>query len=329
MSMIYFCDSSQELKQTEAAEDKVQVDPLPSWVDGERKSALIDFVEAVTDEDSPDFVVPSDRIATFDNDGTLWSEKPYYFQLDFALDRVKLMARNHPEWENEEPFASAIRGDVESLKEQGLHGLIELITESHAGLTNEEFENVATNWLDTAKHPVTGMLYKDMIYKPMLEVLEYLRANDFKVFIVTGGGINFVRCLSESTYGVSKDMVVGSYLNSEFKAENGEFNLVVKPEMGFVDDGPGKPVAIGRFIGRRPIAAFGNSDGDLAMLQYASAGEGRRLMMFVHHTDAEREYAYDRESSIGKFDKGLDYAKENGWLIADMKSDWKVIYPSN
>lgn len=302
-------------------------DPLPSWNDSGSKKSIVAFVEKVTTEGSPDFVTPSERIATFDNDGTLWSEQPIYFQLAFALDRVKALAPAHPEWKEKEPFASLLKGDLKGALAGGEHAIVEIVMASHSGMTAEEFEKIAKDWINTAKHPKTGRLYKAMVYQPMLELLAYLRSNGFKTFIVSGGGIEFMRPWTETTYGIPPEQVVGSSIKTKFEVRDGKPVLVRLPEINFIDDKAGKPVGIQMHIGRRPIAAFGNSDGDLQMLQWATAGSGARFGLIVHHTDAEREWAYDRESSIGRLDKALGEAKTNGWTVVDMKSDWKVIYP--
>ena len=300
---------------------------LPSWNDGDAKSSIINFVKDVTNESSPNFVPVDERIATFDNDGCLWSEKPFYFQLVFAIDRIKALAGEHPEWKETQPFKAVLENDMEALMASGKHGLLKLVMASHTGMTTEEFEQIVKDWTSTAKHPRTNKLYKEMIFQPMLELLEYLRANEFKTFIVSGGGIEFLRVWAPEVYGVPPEQVVGSSIKTKFELRDGKPVIVRLPELDFIDDKEGKPVAINKYIGRRPIAAFGNSDGDLQMLQWTAAGDGARFMMYVHHTDAEREWAYDRESHVGRLDKGLDEAKDKGWTIVDMKNDWKVIYP--
>ena len=302
-------------------------DPLPSWNDGKAKQSIIDFVKKVTKKGSSDYVTPAERIAVFDNDGTLWAEQPMYFQLLFALDRVKALAPEHPEWKDKEPFASLLKGDVKDALAGGEHAILEILMATHAGNTTEEFEKIVKNWIATAKHPKTGRLYTDMVYQPMLEVLTYLRANDFKTYIVSGGGIEFMRPWSEQVYGIPPEQVIGSSIKTKFELRDGIPVLVRLPEINFIDDGAGKPVGINQHIGRRPIAAFGNSDGDLQMLQWTTAGQGPRFALYVHHTDGEREWAYDRDSSIGRLDKGLDEAAAKGWTVVDMKQDWKVIYP--
>ena len=302
-------------------------DPLPSWNEGKSKQSIIDFVARVTKEGSADFVAPAERIATFDNDGCLWSEQPMYFQLFFAIDRVKALAPKHPEWKNTEPFASLLKGDVKAALAGGEKAILEIIMATHAGMTTEEFEQVAKDWLASAKHPTTKKHYTEMVYPPMLEVLNYLRANDFKTFIVSGGGIEFMRPWTEAVYGIPPEQVVGSSIKTKYEIRDGKPAIVRLPKLNFLDDKAGKPVAINQHIGRRPIAAFGNSDGDLQMLQWTTAGDGARFALYVHHTDAKREWAYDRKSHIGKLDKGLDAAKKGGWTVVDMKDDWKVIYP--
>ncbi|MGD9785805.1 MAG: HAD family hydrolase [Hyphomicrobiaceae bacterium] len=300
---------------------------LPSWNDGAAKRAIIAFVESVTSKDSPNFVPPEERIATFDNDGTLWSEKPVYFQLAFALDRIKALAPQHPEWKEKEPFASLLKGDMKAALAGGEHAIAEIVMVTHAGMTSEEFTKIATDWIGTAKHPKTGRLYTKMIYRPMLELLSYLREAGFKTFIVSGGGIEFMRPWTEATYGIPPEQVIGSSIKTKFEMRDGKPVLVRLPELNFIDDKAGKPVGIQMHIGRRPVAAFGNSDGDLQMLQWTTSGSGARFGLIVHHTDAEREWAYDRNSHIGQLNVALDEAKAKGWTVVDMKNDWKVIYP--
>lgn len=302
-------------------------DPLPSWNKGTVKSSIIEFVKKVTQKGSIHFVPVSERIAVFDNDGTLWAEQPMYFQLAFAIDRVKTLASGHPEWKEKEPFASVLKGDIKTALSGGEKALLELIVATHSGMTTEEFKKIVTNWITTAKHPKTGKLYTDMVYQPMLELLSYLRASGFKTFIVSGGGIEFMRPWTERVYGIPPEQVVGSSIKTTFEMRNGNPVLVRLPELNFVDDKEGKPVGIQMQIGRRPVMAFGNSDGDLQMLQWTSAGSGIRFCMYVHHDDPIREWAYDRESSIGKLDKGLDEAKAKGWTVASMKDDWNKIFP--
>ncbi len=303
------------------------VDSLPSWNDGKTKQSIIEFVAKVTEKGSPDFVPPAERIAVFDNDGTLWAEQPMYFQLLFALDCVKVLAPQHPEWTDKEPFASLLKGDVKGALAGGEHAILEIVMATHAGNTTEQFEKIVKDWISSAKHPTTKRPYTEMVYQPMLEVLAYLRANGFKTFIVSGGGIEFMRPWTEKIYGIPPEQVVGSSIKVKLEMQEGTPVLVRLPELNFLDDKEGKPVAINQQIGRRPIAAFGNSDGDLQMLQWTTAGQGPRFALYVHHTDSEREWAYDRKSSIGRLDKGLDEAQAKGWTVVDMRQDWKVIYP--
>ncbi|WP_454619566.1 HAD family hydrolase [Bradyrhizobium cenepequi] len=303
-----------------------QGDPLPSWNEGQPKSSILDFVAAVTREGSEDFVPASERIATFDNDGTLWCEQPMYVQLAFALDRVKELSGKHPEWRKKQPFKAVLDNDIAALAKTGEKGLVELIMATHAGMSTAEFEKIASDWIKTARHPKFGRPYTELVYQPMLELLTYLRANGFKTFIVSGGGIEFMRPWSERIYGVSPEQVVGSSIKTEFKIDNGQPALIRLPAIDFVDDGAGKPVGINSHIGRRPVAAFGNSDGDLQMLQWTTLQGGRRFGLIVHHTDSEREYAYDRKSSFGRLDKALDAAPSNGWTVVSMKDDWKRVF---
>jgi len=302
-------------------------DPLPSWNDGGAKAAIVDMVSRVTAEGSADFVRPSERIATFDNDGTLWSEQPLYFQAIYVFDRIRELAPKHPEWKEQEPFASVIRGDAKSALAGGEKALLEMVMATHTGLTAAEFSISVENWLDGARHPKSGKPFTSMVFQPMLELIDYLRQNDFKIFIVSGGGIDFVRVFSEDVYGIPPERVVGSSLEAKYEVRDGTPVIVKIPEIDLINDKEGKPVGIHRYIGRRPVIAVGNSDGDYAMLQYTTSGSGARLGLIVRHTDAEREWAYDRDSHIGRLDRGLDDADKNGWIIIDMKSDWKRIYP--
>ncbi len=301
-------------------------DPLPSWNEGKAKQSITEFVAKVTKEGSPDFVPIAERIATFDNDGCLWAEQPMYFQLLFALHRVGVLAPQHPEWKTEEPFASLLKGDVKAALAGGEKAIGEIVMVTHAGMTTEEFEQIVKDWIATAKHPTTGRLYTEMVYQPMLELLTYLRANGFKTFIVSGGGIEFMRPWAEKVYGIPPEQVVGSSIKTQFEMRDGKPVLVRLPEVNFIDDKEGKPLGIHQHIGRRPVFAAGNSDGDLQMLQYTGAGAGSRFCLYVHHTDAEREWAYDRDSHIGKLDKGLDEAAAKSWTVVSMKDDWKTIF---
>ena len=302
-------------------------DPLPSWNEGGAKKAIITFVEKITAEGAPDFVPPAERIATFDNDGTLWAEQPMYFEFLFALDRVRALAPSHPEMTTTEPFASLLKGDVKTALAGGAPAVAKILTSTHAGMTTEEFDQIVRDWTASARHPTTGRRYTEMVYQPMLELLAYLRANGFKTFIVSGGEIEFMRPWAEQVYGIPPEQVVGSSIKTRFELRDGKPVLVRLPEINFVDDNAGKPVGINSHIGRRPVAAFGNSDGDLQMLQWTTSGRGVRFGLLVHHTDASREWAYDRQSPVGQLDKALDEAQAKGWTVVDMKDDWKVIYP--
>ncbi len=301
---------------------------LPSWNDSESKEAIVRFVTGVTLEGGPDFVAPAERIAVFDNDGTLWSEKPLPFQLLFALDQVKAMATDHPEWKTRQPFASVLKGDMAGLMASGEKGLLQLVATTHTGMTTDEFAQSVESWIATAKHPTTGRLFTQMVYQPMLELLDYLRANGFKTFIVSGGGVEFMRPWAERTYGIPPEQVVGSAGRTKLEVRNNMPVLIKLPELDFVDDKAGKPIGIQSRIGRRPIAAFGNSDGDLEMLQWTTAGPGARFALFVHHDDADREFAYDRADKLQQFSKGWDEALAKGWTVVSMKNDWKTIYPA-
>ena len=306
-----------------------QSDPLPSWNDGKARQSILDFVNAVTREGAPNFVPAAERIATFDNDGTLWVEQPMYTQLSFALDRVKALAPMHPEWKQKQPFKAVLGGDMKAVAASGERGLVELVMATHAGMTIEEFERIVKEWLSTARQPRFKRPYTELVYQPMLELLAYLRANGFKTFIVSGGGIEFMRPWSEQIYGVPPEQVVGSSIKTRFQMRRDIPELFRLPEINFVDDGAGKPVGINEHIGRRPIAAFGNSDGDLQMLQWATKSGGRRFGLIVHHTDGEREYAYDRKSRFGHLDKALDAAALNDWTVVSMNDDWKRIFAFN
>jgi phosphoglycolate phosphatase-like HAD superfamily hydrolase len=302
-------------------------DPLPSWNDTGSKKAIVAFVEKVTKEGSSDFVPPNERIATFDNDGTLWCEQPMYFQLLFAMDRVKALAPQHPEWKTKEPFASLLKGDVKGALAGGERTMLEIIIVTHAGMSTAEFEQIVKDWIATARHPKFKRPYTECVYQPMIELLAYLRANGFKTFIVSGGGIEFMRPWTEKVYGIPPEQVVGSSIKTEFEMRDGKPVLMRLPEMNFIDDKTGKPVGINSHIGRRPIAAFGNSDGDQQMLEWTTAGDGARFALLVHHDDAEREFAYDRKSPIGTLDKAWDEANAKGWTVVSMKDDWKTIFP--
>jgi phosphoglycolate phosphatase-like HAD superfamily hydrolase len=311
-----------------AASAFAQVDPLPSWNDGPAKRAILDFVPRVITTGSRVFVPVPERIACFDNDGTLWTEQPNYFQVIFAMDRVKALAARHPEWKALEPFKWVIEDNRDALAAMGEKGMLEIMVGTHAGLTTEEFRQAVLDWLATARHPRFKRPYTDLVYQPMLELMGFLRANQFKTFIVSGSGIEFMRPWTERTYGIPPEQVVGSSGVTKYVLQAPDRPALIKePEVDFIDDGPGKPEGINRFIGRRPIFSFGNSDGDQQMLEWTAAGAGARFMGLVHHTDAVREYAYDRNSPIGRLDKAWDEAVRRGWSVVDMKADWKVIYP--
>jgi phosphoglycolate phosphatase-like HAD superfamily hydrolase len=304
------------------------VQSLPSWNDGAAKQAILEFVARVTNEKGTDFVPLADRIAVFDNDGTLWSEQPIYFQFQFAVDRIKALAPEHPEWKTTQPFKALLENDMQTLAAAGEKGVVGLLATAHSGMTTEEFEEIVADWLLTARHARFKQPYNRLVFQPMVELLQFLRANGFKTFIVSGGGVEFIRVFAEQAYGIPPEQVVGSSGVVSFEHDaGGAVRLVKHPEVEFVDDGAGKPVGINRFIGHRPLLAFGNSDGDHQMLQYTAAGAGPRFMGLVHHTDAAREYAYDRDSRIGKLDAALDEAEARGWTVVSMQDDWRLIYP--
>ena len=301
-------------------------DPLPSWRNGPAKQFIISFIHKTTQPGSPDFVPIEDRIAVFDNDGTLWSEQPNYVQLVFAIDRVKELAPKRPEWRVTQPFQAVLEGDLQTLRQQGEHGLLKLITATHAGMTTTDYSKIVSDWLSTAVHPTHKRPYTDLVYLPMLEVLSYFKKHGFKNYVVSGGGVEFMRPWSERIYGIPPEQVIGSSIKTKLISRNGIPELIRLPEINFIDDKADKPVAIHQFIGRRPIAAFGNSDGDLEMLQWVTAGSGARLGVIIQHTDNEREVAYDRKSPIGRLDKALDEAALRNWLVVSMKSDWALIF---
>ena len=304
-----------------------QADPLASWNDGAVKRSISDFVTRVTTQGA-DYVPEPERIAVFDNDGTLWMEQPFYFQLAFAFDRIKALAPAHPEWKDKQPFKGLVESDLKAALATGEKGLLEVVAITHAGMTTDTFARTVSDWTRSARHPRFKRPYIELVYQPMLELMHYLRANGFKTFIVSGGGVEFMRVFAEQVYDIPPEQVVGSSGVVKFqRAADGTTSLIKEPKVEFIDDKEGKPVGINRFIGRRPILAFGNSDGDHAMLQYTAAGPGPRFLGLVHHTDAEREYAYDRQSHIGTLDKALDEARERGWTVVDMKRDWKVVFP--
>jgi phosphoserine phosphatase len=302
-------------------------EPLPSWNDGPAKKNIIEFVQTVTDQSSKDFVKPADRIAVFDNDGTLWSEQPMYFELLFALEEVKRTAPQHPEWQTTQPFKAVLENDHKTLGESGMDGMLKIFGATHTGMTTEAFDDYAKTWLTQARHPKTGKPYTEMIFQPMLEMLDYLRSQNFKTYIVSGGDTAFIRAFAEKVYGIPPEQVIGTTFVTAYQLKDGQPSILRTAKLAHNDDGPGKPESIDAVIGRRPILAFGNSDGDLQMLQWTAAGPGKRFMGLVHHTDAKREWAYDRQSQIGRLDKALDEAKTRGWTIVDMAAEWRRIYP--
>jgi hypothetical protein len=306
---------------------RAQTDPLPSWNNTSPRQTIINFVQRVTHQGSPDFVAVDQRIATFDNDGTLWVEQPMYTQLAFVIDRVHQLAPKHPAWKSTQPFKGALAGDMKAVEATGEKGLMQLMAATHTGMTNNEFQKIVIDWIATAQHPRFKRPYTQCVYQPMLELLAYLRANGFKTYIVSGGGIEFMRPWTQRVYGIPPEQVVGSSIKTKFEMVNGQPVLMRLPEINFIDDKDGKPIGINQYIGRRPIAAFGNSDGDQQMLEWTTAGPGPRLALLVHHTDAVREYAYDRKSSVGRLDTALDEAHAKGWIVVDMKNDWKTIFP--
>ena len=302
-------------------------EPLPSWNEGPAKKTIIEFVQTTTTPNSKGFVKPAERIAVFDNDGTLWSEQPGYFEELFAFDEIRRMAPQHPEWKEQQPFKAVLENDHQALAESGMEGLLKIFMASHAGLTTDEFRNNVQAWVSKARHPTTGKPYTEMVYQPMLEVLNYLREKGFKTYIVSGGDTGFMRVFAEEVYGIPPEQVIGSTFVTQYQLKDGKPSILRTAKIAHNDDGPGKPESIDSIIGRRPILAFGNSDGDLQMLQWTAAGTGPRLMGLVHHTDAKREWAYDKDSKIGRLDKALDEAKQQGWTIVDMTSQWGRIYP--
>ena len=302
-------------------------DPLPSWNDGPSKKQIVDFVQAVTVEGSKDYVKPAERIAVFDNDGTLWTEQPAYFEVLFAFDEIKRLAPQHPEWKTIQPFQAVLEGDHQALAASGMPGLLKILGATHTGISTEAFIDNAKNWLKQARHPKTGKPFDQMIYQPMLEMLDYLRSQQFKTYIVSGGDTAFMRAFAEEVYGVPPEQVIGTNFVTQYQLKDGTPQILRTGKLAHNDDGPGKPESIDAIIGRRPLLAFGNSDGDLQMLQWTAAGSGKRLMGLVHHSDAKREWAYDRESQVGRLDKALDLARANGWTVVDMASEWRRIYP--
>jgi phosphoglycolate phosphatase-like HAD superfamily hydrolase len=320
------CNAPPREAQTAAPASPAAADLLPSWNEGAARKAIVDFVERTTRQGGPDFVAPAERIAVFDNDGTLWSEQPMYFQLAFALDRIKALSPQHPEWKTTQPFKGVIEGDIKAVLASGAKGLMQILAVSHVGNTTEEFEGIVRDWMASAQHPTTKRRYDEMVYQPMLEVLTYLRANGYRTYIVSGGGVEFMRPWVERVYGIPPEQVVGSRAKVKYEVRDGVPVLLRLPEIDLNDDKAGKPVGIHQVIGRRPTIAFGNSDGDFEMLEWTTSAKGPRLGVIVHHTDAEREWAYDRDSHIGQLVRGLDEGPKRGWVIVDMKNDWRVIY---
>ncbi|MCK5137450.1 MAG: haloacid dehalogenase-like hydrolase [Bacteroidales bacterium] len=327
VTLLWFVAGCSSVVGKNTGELSNETNPLPSWNKSNTKSSIIDFVEAVTNENSEYFIPVADRIATFDNDGTLWSEQPTYFQLFFAMDRIKELAPQHPEWKNEQPFKAVLENDMKALAASGYEGLIKLSKVTHAGMTTNDFKTAVKNWVANTKHPAKNRYYTDFVYQPMLELLDYLRANGFKTYIVSGGTVDFIRAIFTDIYGIPSEQIIGSTIKTKFDFNNG--NPVIKrlPELDFIDDKEGKPLNINKIIGKKPIFSVGNSDGDLAMMQWTASNSYKSFMLYVHHTDSVREWAYDRESHIGRLDKGLDEAAEKSWTVIDMKNDWKVIYP--
>jgi phosphoserine phosphatase len=325
--LISSCEPKKENQNTASETKNEMNDPLPSWNEGTTKTSILNYVNDVTNVESDNFIPIKDRIATFDNDGNLWSEQPVYFQLFFVLDRIKAMASEHPEWKDQQPFKAVLENDMETLKKSGMKGIGQLLMTTHAEITTDEFDAIVKDWVATAKHPTKNVGYDKLVYQPMLELLQYLRANDFKTYIVSGGGVDFMRAFVTEIYGIPEEQIIGSRVKTEFNYNNG--NPVIKrlPKMDFVDDKEGKPLNIQKIIGKKPVFSSGNSDGDLQMMQWAASNKHKSFMLYVHHTDSIREWAYDRDSHIGKLDKGLDQAIKDGWTIIDMKNDWKVIYP--
>ena len=321
------CKDNGDTKTEPTATTVGVMDPLPSWNEGQTKQAIINYVNEVTTTGSENFIPVSERVAVFDNDGNLWSEQPVYFQLFFAMDRIHALAPEHPEWKTTQPYQSVLENDMKTLMSHGEHGLIQIVMATHGGNTVTEFEQIVKDWLATAKHPRFNRPYTDLVYQPMLELINYLKSSDFKTFIVSGGGIEFMRPWVEGVYGISKDQVIGSSIKTKYDYNDGNPVIRRLPELNFIDDKEGKPEGINQYIGRKPVFASGNSDGDLQMLRWADSNTYPSFELYLHHTDSVREWAYDRKSSVGRLDKGLDEAKEKGWTVIDMEKDWKVVYP--
>jgi hypothetical protein len=325
-TLLFSCESKTETSQ-DTTDNKELSDPLPSWNDVTSKNNIIAYVTDVTNSKGENFIPIEDRIATFDNDGNLWSEQPAYFQLFFAIDRVKAMAVDHPEWKEQQAFKAVLENDMNELKKQGEHGLIQLVMATHSGNTVEEFEADVRDWIATAMHPTKKVGYDQLVYQPMLELLNYLQENDFKTYVVSGGGVDFMRAFVSPIYNIPSEQIIGSRIKTKFEYENGQAKIVRLAELDFIDDKEGKPLNIQKIIGKKPVISSGNSDGDLAMMQWAASNKYKSLMLYVHHTDSVREWAYDRNSHIGRLDKGLDEAMEKNWTVIDMEKDWKLIYP--
>ena len=327
-SLIFIsCETQKKENEEKNVTKQEATNPLPSWNDVTSKNNIIAYVKDVTNPESENFIPITDRIATFDNDGNLWSEQPAYFQLFFAIDRVKVMAADHPEWKDEQPFKAVLENDMDALKKQGEHGLIKLVMATHTGTTTEEFDAVVKDWIATTKHPTKNVGYDKLVFQPMLELLQYLRANDFKTYIVSGGGVDFMRAFVSPIYGIPSEQIIGSRIKTEFDYNNGNPVIRRLPILEYNDDKEGKPLNIQKIIGKKPVFSSGNSDGDLQMMQWTASNKHKSFMLYVHHTDSVREWAYDRDSHIGKLDKGLDQAIKDGWTVIDMEKDWKVIYP--
>ena len=327
ISMIFISCETKKETQTTSVEKIEAVDPLPSWNDVTSKNNIIDYVNEVTNPKNETFIPIKDRIATFDNDGNLWSEQPAYFQFFFAIDRIKEMAKDHPKWKNEQPFKAVLENDMKTLAKGGEKALIKLIMVTHTGVTSEEFKKNVQTWIKTAKHPTKNVTYDKLVFQPMLELLQYLRANDFKTYVVSGGGVDFMRSFVTDIYGIPEEQILGTRLKTEFDYNNGNPVIRRLPDVDFIDDKEGKPLNIQKIIGKKPVFSSGNSDGDLQMMQWTASNKYKSFMLYVHHTDSVREWAYDRDSHIGGLDKGLDQALKDGWTIIDMKKDWKIIYP--
>lgn len=327
ITFIVILTSCNQVKSNSDPAVAIKQDPLPSWNDSDAKEAILSYVSDITNENSENFIPIKMRISTFDNDGTLWSEQPAYFQLFFAIDRVKELAKLHPEWQSKQPFKAVLDNDLAALKKQGLSGLAQLMMASHAGTTIEEFDAIVKDWIKTAKHPIKKVGFDQLVYQPMLELLEYLRANHFKTYIVSGGGLDFMRAIVTEIYGIPEEQILGSRIKTKFEYNDGNPKIVRISELEFNDDKEGKPLNIQKIIGKKPVFAAGNSDGDLQMLQWTASNNYKSFMLYIHHTDSIREWAYDRNSAIGKLDKGLDMAKEKGWSVTDIKTDWDVVYP--